>query len=109
MLLFTYGSLQSPQVQLDTFGRVLSGVDDVMPGYTVDYLHVADTPADRAGDRVGFPILRPTGDPLDKVVGVAAWVSEDELESADEYEAERYLRVQVELASGRVAWVYIAL
>ena len=41
-LLFTYGTLQTPEVQLDTFGRLLDGDDDILPGYTVDYVEIED-------------------------------------------------------------------
>ncbi|WP_225316911.1 gamma-glutamylcyclotransferase [Legionella longbeachae] len=34
-------------------------------------------------------------------------VSKEELERADEYEVEDYKRIQVKLASGLSAWVYV--
>jgi len=107
-LLFTYGTLQNPDVQLDTFGRLLEGEDDVLPGYTVDYAEIEDP---RVVDVLGasvHPIVRQTGNPLDKVVGKVLWVAEDELEAADEYEVAPYRRAAVVLASGRSAWVYVA-
>ncbi|WP_307785440.1 gamma-glutamylcyclotransferase family protein [Microbacterium hibisci] len=107
-LLFTYGTLQQPEVQLDTFGRLLEGEDDALPGYTVDYAEIADP---RVVDLSGLsvhPIVRETGNPLDKVVGRALRVTEDELEAADEYEVSLYRRISVVLASGRPAWVYVA-
>jgi hypothetical protein len=107
-LLFSYGTLQNPDVQLDTFGRHLSAEDDVLPGYTVDYADIEDT---RVVDLSGLsvhPIVRETGSPLDKVVGKVLWVSEDELDASDEYEVALYRRVSVVLASGRSAWVYVS-
>lgn len=107
-LLFSYGTLQDPDVQLDTFGRRLSAEDDVLPGYTIDYAEIEDT---RVVDLSGLsvhPVVRPTGSPLDKVVGKVLWVTEDELDAADEYEVALYRRVSVVLASGRAAWVYVA-
>jgi hypothetical protein len=107
-LLFSYGTLQNPDVQLDTFGRRLAAEDDVLPGYTVDYAEIEDT---RVVDLSGMsvhPIVRATGSPLDKVVGKALWVTDDELDAADEYEVALYRRVSVVLASGRSAWVYVS-
>ena len=54
------------------------------------------------------PIVRATGNPLDKVVGKVLSVTDDELEAADEYEVALYRRASVVLASGRDAWVYVA-
>ncbi len=55
------------------------------------------------------PIVRPTGNPLDKVLGTALWVTEEELDAADEYEVALYRRISVVLASGRSAWVYVGV
>ena len=105
--LFSYGTLQHPDVQLDTFGRLVDGDDDALPGYTVDYAEIEDP---RVVDLSGLsvhPIVRATGNPLDKVVGRALAVTEDELDASDEYEVALYRRVAVVLASGRAAWVYV--
>ena len=107
-LLFSYGTLQLPEVQLDTFGRLVDSEDDILPGYTVDYAEIDDP---RAADRSGMsvhPIVRPTGNALDKVVGKVLRVSDEELDASDEYEVALYHRATVTLASGRTAWVYVA-
>lgn len=107
-LLFSYGTLQQPEVQLDTFGRLLDAEDDVLPGYTVDYAEIEDT---RVVDLSGLsvhPVVRETGNALDKVVGRVLWVTEDELDASDEYEVALYRRVSVVLASGRRAWAYVS-
>ena len=106
-LLFSYGTLQHPDVQLDTFGRLLDAEDDVLPGYTLDYAEIADPRVvDLSGASV-HPIVRVTGNPLDKIVGKVFRISEDELDATDEYEVALYRRVSVVLASGRDAWVYV--
>lgn len=107
ILLFSYGTLRLPQVQLDTFGRLLDGEDDVLPGYTVDYIDITDPRVVALSERPVHPILRATGDPRDKVVGTTLRLREDELDAADEYEVSDYRRVGVTLASGRFAWVYV--
>lgn len=106
--LFTYGTLQLAQVQLDTFGRRLDGEDDVLPAYTVDYAEIDDPRVVELSGSPVHPILRRTGNPLDKVVGKVLWLTEDELDAADEYEVALYRRVSVTLASGRNAWVYVS-
>lgn len=107
-LLFSYGTLQNPDVQLDTFGRILEADDDVLPGYTVDYTEIEDR---RVVDISGLsvhPIVRSTGSARDKVTGRVLHVTEDELDAADEYEATLYRRVSCVLTSGRTAWVYVS-
>lgn len=106
-LLFSYGTLQHADVQLDTFGRLLEADDDVLPGYTVDYAEIEDP---RVVDLSGLsvhPVVRQTGSARDKVVGKVLRVSETELDAADEYEVALYRRAAVVLASGRSAWVYV--
>ena len=106
-LLFTYGTLQHAEVQLDTFGRLVAGEPDALPGYTIDYVEIDDT---RVVDLSGLsvhPVLRATGSAVDKVVGRVLLLTADELDAADEYEVALYRRVPVRLASGRDAWVYV--
>ncbi|WP_214466491.1 gamma-glutamylcyclotransferase family protein [Microbacterium flavescens] len=107
-LLFSYGTLQHPEVQLDTFGRLLDTEDDVLPGYTVDYVEIEDQRVVDLSQQSAHPIVRETGSPLDKVVGTTVRLTPEELEAADEYEVVLYRRVSVVLASGRRAWVYVS-
>jgi hypothetical protein len=107
-LLFSYGTLQHPDVQLDTFGRLLEAEDDVLPGFTVDYAEIEDH---RVVDLSGLsvhPVVRPTGNAVDKVVGKVLRVTEEELDASDEYEVSLYRRISARLASGRTAWVYVS-
>lgn len=106
-LLFSYGTLQNAEVQLDTFGRLLEGEDDFLPGFTVDYAEIEDHRIIDLSGATVHPIVRSTGNALDKVHGIAVWVSEEELEAADEYEVALYRRISARLMSGRTAWVYV--
>ena len=54
------------------------------------------------------PIVRATGNALDKVTGLVFAVTEDELEAADEYQIPGLRRDSVTLASGHTAWVYLS-
>lgn len=105
-LLFTYGTLQFAEVQLDTFGRVVAGDSDVLPGYTIDYAEIEDARVVDVSGLSVHPVLRATGNPVDKVMGKVLHITSEELDAADEYEVSLYRRISVALASGRTAWVY---
>lgn len=107
-ILFTYGTLQHAEVQLDTFGRLVEGEDDSLPGYRVDYAEITDARVVELSGLGVHPIVRATGSSRDRVVGKALHITEDELEAADEYEVALYRRAAVTLASGRTAWVYVS-
>lgn len=106
-LLFSYGTLQHPEVQLDTYGRLLQSEADSLPGYTVDYAEIEDHRVVDLSGLAVHPVVRSTGNPLDRVVGVVLRITEDELDATDEYEVALYRRVSVRLASGRTAWAYV--
>lgn len=106
--LFTYGTLQLPDVQLDTFGRLLDGEDDALPGYRLEWIDVGDERAAQLSGLDTHPILRRTDDPRDRVFGRVLRLTADELDAADEYEVSLYRRASVSLASGLRAWVYVA-
>ncbi len=106
-LLFTYGTLQYAEVQLDTFGRIVAGEADTLPGYTIDYAEIADQRVVDVSGQSVHPVIRHTGNDVDKVVGKVLHVTAEEMEAADEYEVSLYRREQVTLGSGRSAWVYV--
>ena len=106
-LLFTYGTLQHAEVQLDTFGRLVAGEPDALPGYTIDYVEIEDQRVVDVSGLSVHPVLRATGNPLDKVTGVVLHVSAAALDAADAYEVSLYRRISVALTSGREAWVYV--
>jgi hypothetical protein len=105
--LFTYGTLQLPEVQLDTFGRLIPGEDDVLHGYRLEWTEIDDDRVVRVSGSDSHPILRRTDDPRDRVFGRVLALTADELDAADEYEVALYRRVSVTLASGMRAWVYV--
>ena len=102
-----YGTLQLPEVQLDTFGRLLSGEDDVLPGYRLEWVEIDDDRVAQLSGLDSHPILRRTDDPRDSVFGRVLALTPEELDAADEYEVSLYRRVSVQLASGIRAWVYV--
>jgi hypothetical protein len=106
-LLFSYGTLQQDDVQRATFGRLLAGSPDALAGWRQAMVAIEDPDVVATSGRTHHPIVRPGGDPADRVPGTAFEVTEAELAAADRYEVAAYRRVAVTLASGRSAWVYV--
>ena len=93
--LFSYGTLQDEEVQLSTFGRTLAGEPDTLPSYA-------------KGMCGPYLNIRFTGLKSDFVQGIRLDVTKAELDDADIYEATAdYKRMEVQLNSGRRAWVYL--
>ena len=107
-VLFTYGTLQLPDVQLDTFGRLVGGDADALPGYRLEWTDIDDERVAQLSGLDKHPILRHTGDAHDRVFGRVLTLTAEELDAADEYEVSLYRRASVTLASGLRAWVYVA-
>jgi len=107
VLLFSYGTLQQENVQLASFGRLLDGSDDAMPGYRQSFVEITDPEVVRTSGSRFHPIVAPTGNPADRVPGKVFAITEAELAAADAYEVSDYRRILVRLASGREAWVYV--
>ncbi len=107
-LLFSYGTLQQDGVQLSTFGRLLTGKSDSLPGYKVGEVRITDPHVLAVSGKEMHPALIPSGNPMDAVAGMVFEVTPQELTRADEYEVDDYVRVKLEFESGIQAWAYIA-
>lgn len=107
-LLFSYGTLRYPQVQRETFGRLVPAEEDVLVGFRLEYADIEDAHVVGLSGVAVHPILRETGDPRDEVAGAVLPLTADEVDAADEYEVALYRRVEVTLRSGRRAWAYVA-
>lgn len=105
--LFSYGTLQKPKVQLETFGRLLEGYEDTLEGYYLGQLEIKDEAVLAASEQLFHPIAILSNHSTDAIKGMVFQVSEAELQHADQYEVEDYERVLVVLASGKKAWVYV--
>jgi gamma-glutamylcyclotransferase (GGCT)/AIG2-like uncharacterized protein YtfP len=105
--LFSYGTLQLPEVQQATFGRLLTGRPDVLIGYRLAPLVITDPSVVATSGLEVHTIACPTGDATDRVPGVVFEVSPAELDEADGYETDAYARVEVALESGDTAFVYV--
>ncbi|HEY0296672.1 MAG TPA: gamma-glutamylcyclotransferase family protein [Bordetella sp.] len=105
--LFSYGTLQLESVQLESFGRLLGGEDDAMIGYSQAMVEITDPEVIRQSGQTFHPIVAPTGNTTDEVVGKVFRITREELAAADRYEVSDYQRVLVPLKSGKQAWVYV--
>jgi hypothetical protein len=107
VLLFSYGTLQLESVQLSSFGRVLAGSRDAMPGFKKSLVEITDPDVLATSGERFHPIVTPSDAPGDKVDGMVFEITAAELAAADRYEVSDYKRVEVTLRSGRKAWVYV--
>ena len=105
--LFAYGTLQTEAVQLSTFGRTLQGTPDVLVGYRLRMITIADEEFVALSGSAEHRTLQFTGDEADSVAGTTFAVTSEELKRSDDYEPDGYRRVLVELRSGTEAWVYL--
>lgn len=106
--LFSYGTLRQAEVQRATFGRLLEGRPDVLPGFALSPMMIADPHVIAVSGKAVHTIARPTGDPADRIEGLVFQVTAAELDSADRYESGPIRRIAVRLASGVETFVYVA-
>ena len=106
--LFSYGTLQRPEVQLATFGRLLEGEADVLSGYRLGYIEIRDPEVAGISGSSRHLNIVPSGRDEDEVPGIVLQVTEAELLAADDYEGPSdYRRISVVLKSGREVFVYL--
>jgi hypothetical protein len=106
ILLFSYGTLQLDDGQVKTFGRLLRGSPDALPGFRQTLVRITDPEVIKTSGADHHPIVQASDDPRDEVAGAVFEITAAELAAADEYEVSDYKRVAVRLKSGRDAWVY---
>ncbi len=105
--LFSYGTLQQADVQRSTFGRLLTGHADVLPGYAQALVAIDDPDVVATSGKTHHPIVKYSGVASERVAGTVFEITDGELAQADRYEVAAYRRVAVTLASGLSAWVYV--
>jgi gamma-glutamylcyclotransferase (GGCT)/AIG2-like uncharacterized protein YtfP len=105
--LFSYGTLQQQNVQLSTFGRILHGQPDELPGFEQTLIRIDDAQVVETSGRTHHPIVTFTGRQGSRVSGTVFEITDAELARADAYEVGAYRRVAATLASGKQAWVYV--
>jgi gamma-glutamylcyclotransferase (GGCT)/AIG2-like uncharacterized protein YtfP len=106
-LIFSYGTLQKAHVQLSTFGRLLQGERDELPGFEESLVRIEDPLAAAASGRTHHANVTFTGRDDSRVSGTVFEITDVELAAADQYEQlAAYTRIAARLASGKQAWVY---
>jgi hypothetical protein len=106
--LFSYGTLQLDSVQLATFGRLVPGRPDHLPGFHLALIEITDPDVLAKSGQTHHPIVRRTGEAKDRIAGMVFEVTAADLAQADLYEVSDYRRERFVLASGLSAWVYVA-
>ena len=105
--LFSYGTLQQPEVQLANYGRLVEGQADALPGYILAQLTIENARVVALSGKRVHTIARHTGNPRDRVDGTVLFLTQAELDASDTYEVDAYRRVEAQLESGRIAFVYV--
>jgi len=105
--LFSYGTLQKEQVQIETFGRILKGEKDTLVGYNLSMVEITDPEVLRKSGEQYHPIIDFTGNVENKVEGVLFEVTEEEILNADKYEVDDYKRIETLFQSGNKGFIYV--
>jgi gamma-glutamylcyclotransferase (GGCT)/AIG2-like uncharacterized protein YtfP len=100
--MFSYGALRDDELRYGVFGRLIEGQPDHLLRFELSDVEVQ-------GPRgLHYRNLRYSGRNDNRIEGMVFEVSESELAAADEFaEHAGYKRQPEELASGRMAWVYL--
>jgi gamma-glutamylcyclotransferase (GGCT)/AIG2-like uncharacterized protein YtfP len=95
--IFSYGTLQDPQIQQKLLQRTLESTPDSIQGFTLSEVYSTDGM---------YPILIPEAESTTLIQGAVLSITTDELVAFDEYEGQEYQRSLLTLQSGNQAWVY---
>ena len=107
-LLFSYGTLQQEHVQLSTFGRLLQGHRDELPGFEPSLISIENPLVVATSGKTQHANVTFNGRHDSRVSGTVFEITDAELAAADQYERlAAYTRVAAMLASGKQAWVYV--
>ena len=106
--LFSYGTLQTDELQFALFGRKLEARPDALPEYRLIMIEIQQQDFVIESGTAFHRNIKFTGNKSDFVEGTVLSLSKTELEQADAYEPTSYKRVQVRLKSGLSAWAYLS-
>ena len=107
--LFSYGTLQEENVQLENYNRILEGSDDILKNHCLKNIEIKDESVIRKSNKNIHPIIYYTGNEEDEIRGKVFKITSDELIKTDNYEVSDYHRVEVTLKSGIKSWVYVGI
>jgi hypothetical protein len=95
-------------VQRATFGRLLDGRPDALAGFKLAPLEIRDERVIATSGLAVHHMACATGRPEDRVQGMVFAITAAELAAADAYEVDDMRRIDVTLASGEPAFVYVS-
>ena len=96
-------------MQLSTFGRLLRGQEDELPGFEPSLARIEDPQVVATSGKTHHANVTFNGIGDSRVRGTVFEVTDAELVAADDYEQRAaYKRIVATLASGKVAWVYVS-
>ncbi|MDF7774687.1 gamma-glutamylcyclotransferase [Sphingomonas sp. AOB5] len=104
--LFSYGTLQLDNVQQMLFGRLVPMADDTLLGFESVTITITDPAVVGASGTETHLALVPAV-PDAAIPGKTLEITAADLPAVDEYEGDNYRRVEVTLASGNTAFVYV--
>lgn len=104
---FAYGTLLQADVQRELYGREVLTVPDSLLGWRLDWLTITDEQVIKTSGSDRHPVLR-KGTIADSVEGAYLELTFEELAATDKYEVDDYIRIEASLASGNLAFVYVA-
>ncbi|BAS68124.1 MAG: gamma-glutamylcyclotransferase [Gammaproteobacteria bacterium] len=104
-LLFSYGTLQTPSVQIETFGRELVGYEDRLLDYKLEMVEIQDKSVVELSGASHHPIA--VVNQGETVQGKVFKITTEELAQSDKYEVSDYQRILGKMLSGTPAWVYV--
>lgn len=100
--LFSYGTLQSKEIQMQVFNKLLTGTNDQLLGYKLKDLKIEEE-----FGMADYFVAIPSENHEDFVKGKVFKVTNADLAKADQFESNAYKRIQIKLKSGTIAWIYI--
>lgn len=104
--IFSYGTLQLEGVQKALFGRLVPMADDVLTGFETVTIEIEDPDVLEYSGVATHLALVPAAAEAE-IPGKVLTLEPGDLPAVDQYEGENYRRVEVPLASGTAAWVYV--
>lgn len=99
--LFSYGTLQSKEIQMRIFNKLLTGAPDQLHGHKLKDLQIEEE-----FGMTDYLVAVPSETPSEIIQGIVFNISSADLTKVDLFESNSYKRVQVTLNSGIVAWIY---
>ncbi|RZJ50762.1 MAG: gamma-glutamylcyclotransferase [Flavobacterium sp.] len=100
--IFSYGTLQSREIQMQVFNKILNGTRDVLSGYKLKDLQIEEE-----FGMTDYFVAVASDNLSDSIKGIVFDISTSDLAKADLFESNSYKRVQITLKSGTIAWIYI--